>query len=124
MHKITDDKGWSEIPGMPGLSARLLSGDFDEAAAKGFRTRYVRFAPGGETTAVFTHAYWEEIALIEGSLYDRTDNLLYEAPCYALRPPGTPHGPYVSEKGCILLETQYFAERTVGESAFLDKKAP
>ena len=29
---------------------------------------------------------------------------------YACRPPGTPHGPFRSEKGCLLLELHYYDE--------------
>lgn len=124
MYSITEDEGWAALPGMEGLQARLLSGDFNEAEGRGFRTRVVRFDPGAATTEVFSHLYWEEVSLVSGSLFDKTDGVLYEAPCYVLRPPGTPHGPYLSESGCVLLETQYFAERTPGEAGFLDAKAP
>jgi len=31
------------------------------------------------------------------------------SPAYSIRPPGTPHGPFTSHHGCLLLEIQYFA---------------
>ncbi len=31
---------------------------------------------------------------------------------YACRPPGTPHGPFKSETGCLLLEMHYYDEST------------
>jgi hypothetical protein len=30
---------------------------------------------------------------------------------YACRPPGTPHGPFKSETGCLLLEFHYYDEK-------------
>uniref|UniRef100_UPI003B5279C2 cupin domain-containing protein n=1 Tax=Roseovarius indicus TaxID=540747 RepID=UPI003B5279C2 len=124
MYEIDTETGWSEIPGTSGLAVKLLSGDFDEANARGFRTRYVRFEPGGETFEPFTHTYWEEVCLVEGALVAKEDGQSLEAPAYVIRPPGTPHGPFISPKGCLLLEIQYFAERAPGETDYLDPKAP
>ena len=36
MYEIDTETGWSEIPGTSGLAVKLLSGDFDEANARGF----------------------------------------------------------------------------------------
>lgn len=116
--------GWSPVPDTSGVSIKPLSGDFDEPAGMGFRTRYVRFDAGGETHAPYTHAYWEEALLVSGSLTTKEDGRTLQAPSYVIRPPGTPHGPLVSQQGCLLLEVQYFAARAVGLSGFLDPKAP
>lgn len=124
MHSIDMEQGWAAVPGATGILAKLLSGDFDEAAAKGYRTRMVRFVPGAETFEPFSHTYWEEVTLTEGSVTDKSDGTVYTAPCYVIRPPGTPHGPFVSDKGCVMVETQYFADRGVGLAEFLDQKAP
>lgn len=124
MFEINTKSGWSPIPDTAGLTTKLLSGDFDEPAAKGFRTRYVRFEPGGETFAPYTHTYWEEAYLFEGELTTKEDGKTLKAPAYVIRPPGTPHGPLVSRSGCLLLEIQYFADRKTGESGFQDRKAP
>ena len=124
MYEIEVETGWIEVPGTSGLTSKLLSGDFDEEQAQGFRTRFVRFAPGGETFEPFTHSYWEEIYLVEGELVAKEDGQSLTGPAYVIRPPGTPHGPFVSPNGCLLLEVQYFAERTVGQNSYLDPKAP
>lgn len=124
MFPIDLSKGWETIPGTSGLTTKLISGDFDEATGRGFRTRYVKFDQGGETFAPFTHAYWEEAFLLEGELTTKEDGRTLSAPAYVIRPPGTLHGPLVSQTGCLLLEIQYFAERTTGFAEFLDGKAP
>jgi ChrR-like protein with cupin domain len=124
MFFIDLSQGWETISGTSGLNAKLLSGDFDEAARRGFRTRYVKFDKGGETFAPFTHTYWEEAFLLEGELTAKQNGETLRAPAYVIRPPGTPHGPLISATGCLLLEMQYFAERKVGPTQYLDAKAP
>jgi len=124
MYKIDTETGWGDVPGTSGLTTKLLSGDFDEGKGRGFRTRYVRFAPGGETFEPFTHTYWEEVYLVEGELEAKENGQVLSGPAYVIRPPGTPHGPFISPKGCLLLEVQYFAERSAGKTSFLDPKAP
>jgi len=124
MKPIDPEKGWTEVPGTQGILAKLVSGDFNEPAKRGFRTRLVRMLPGAETFEPFEHSYWEEVTLIEGRLTDKSDGTVHEAPAYVIRPPATPHGPLLSEEGCVMVETQYFAERTVGLDTHLDPKAP
>lgn len=124
MFEVDFDKGWETIPSTSGLATKLLSGDFDEAAGRGHRTRYVKFDRGGETFAPFTHTYWEEAYLVDGELTTKEDGKTLRSPAYVIRPPGTPHGPLISATGCLLLEIQYFADRAVGMAQFLDKKAP
>ena len=124
MHPIDTSAGWTAVAQATGLFAKLLSGDFDEARARGFRTRLVRFEPGGRTYAPYVHAYWEEIYLVEGDLSTAPDGVSPAAPAYVIRPPGTPHGPFVSKGGCLLLEIQYFAERRAGLATHLDPRAP
>lgn len=124
MREVDLSDGWSDVPQTSGIAVKQLSGDFDEAAGTGFRTRYVRFQPGGETFAPFTHPYWEEALLVQGELTTKEDGVTLRAPAYVIRPPGTPHGPLISATGCLMIETQYFAGRTVGLADFLDRKAP
>ncbi len=123
MYRVSTETGWEAVPGTSGVSATLLSGNFEEAKARGFRTRCVRFVPGGETFEPFSHPYWEEVYLVEGELVMKEDEQVLSAPAYVIRPPGTPHGPFVSPKGCLLLEVQYFADRSVGLKQYLDPKA-
>lgn len=124
MFPVDLDTGWSPVSETSGVSVKPLSGDFDEPAGRGFRTRYVRFDAGGETFLPFTHPYWEEALLVEGSLTTKEDGTTLVSPAYVIRPPGTPHGPLQSGTGCLLIEVQYFAERAVGLAAYLDRKAP
>lgn len=124
MYEVDLSVGWEPVPETKGLTLLTLSGDFDEPSERGFRTRYVRFEPGGETFAPYTHRYWEEAYLLEGELTTKQDGVTLTAPAYVIRPPGTPHGPLISTPGCLLLEVQYFAERQAGPTAYLDRKAP
>ncbi len=116
--------GWQPVPETAGIAVKPLSGALDEAAGQGFRTRYVRILPGGETFAAFTHPYWEEALLVEGVVTQKETGVTLKAPAYVIRPPGTPHGPIRSETGCLMIETQYFAERALGLADYLDPKAP
>jgi len=57
----------------------------------------------------FVHDHWEEVWLIEGDRKVGNDahgreGTNFTAPTYACRPPGVPHGPFKSEKGCLLYE--------------------
>lgn len=124
MNPIDTREGWTPVAQAAGLFTKLLSGDFDEANARGFRTRLVRFEPGGRTFEPYVHAYWEEICLLEGDLSTAPDGSSPAAPAYVIRPPGTPHGPFVSQRGCLLLEVQYFADRRIGVATHLDLRAP
>jgi hypothetical protein len=123
MFSVDLGAGWSAVPQTSGVSIKPLSGDFDESAGKGFRTRYVKFAPGGETFAPFTHNCWEEALLIEGEIAQKATGKALRAPAYVIRPPGAPHGPLRSEGGCLMIEAQYFADRAVGLTAFRPQRS-
>ena len=105
------DTGWAQLPGFPeGLMVKSLADDLDEEAKRGARTRLVKFAPGACTTNPLVHDYWEEVVLLQGKL-TLTAGAAQGADAaltYSCRPPGTPHGPFLSEEGCILLEFQYY----------------
>ncbi|MGE4242738.1 cupin domain-containing protein [Ramlibacter sp.] len=102
------DAKWTDLPGFPGIQMIELADNFDEAAKTGRRTRLVRFLPGAKSEKPLIHSYWEEAYLIEGEmLYEGAPVL--NGPAYRCRPPGTSHGPYSSPRGCMLLESHYFA---------------
>ncbi len=113
-HAIDRRAGWRTPPGYPaGSEQKILAGALDEAQKSGSRTRLLRFAPGVFTTAPFVHDYWEEIYLIEGDLIvgndaDGKGGQSFLAGTYACRPPGTAHGPFKSQRGCLLLEIHYY----------------
>jgi quercetin dioxygenase-like cupin family protein len=113
-HELDVTTGWEPAPGAaPGVEQKMLSGALDEAAQVGVRTRLIRFLPGAHVDARFVHEYWEEVYILEGELalggggYGPQET--FGPHSYACRPPGTPHGPFRSDGGCLFLEIQYFA---------------
>lgn len=113
-HSLDFDEGWEQLlGGPPGLELKQLSDAFDERGKTGVRTRLIRFRPGTVTTGIAMHDYWEEACLIEGALTvdcgpTGAGGTTFTAPGYVCRPPGTPHGPFASPGGCVLLETHYY----------------
>ena len=106
--------GWHVPPGYPeGIEQKILAGSLDEEHKQGSRTRLLRFAPGTFTTAPFIHDHWEEVYLIDGDLTVGNDangdgGESFAPNTYACRPPGAYHGPFKSERGCVLLEIHYY----------------
>ena len=111
MASLDHGKGWSPLSGFDGVEVKLLASDLDEARRCGARSRLVRFAPGVSTQGTLTHGYWEEVYILSGDMFSlcRPDAPSL-APMYSIRPPGTPHGPFGSRRGCVLLEVQYFVQ--------------
>lgn len=113
-HTLDMSAGWETPPGYPaGIKQKILSGALDEAKRGGSRTRLLRFEPGVYTTKPFVHEYWEEVFLVSGDLTVGNDENgeggePFSPYTYACRPPGAYHGPFRSEKGCLLLEIHYF----------------
>ena len=116
VYKVDLDRGWEKLPGYPdGIRQQVLAGFLDEKNKRGFRTRHLRFAPGVHTTEPFVHDYWEEVYLVSGDLIVGNDRngkggTRFGPNTYACRPPGTLHGPFKSETGCLLLEMHYYDE--------------
>lgn len=106
--------GWHVPPGYPeGIEQKILAGSLDEENKRGSRTRLLRFAPGVFTTSPFVHDHWEEVYLIDGDLIVGNDangdgGESFAPNTYACRPPGAPHGPFKSERGCTLFEIHYY----------------
>lgn len=116
-YKVDLGTGW-EIPQgyPPGIEQQILAGFLDEQAKRGHRTRHLRFAPGAYTTEPFVHDYWEEVYLLSGDLIVGSDRagrggVKFPPSTYACRAPGTPHGPFRSDGGCLLFEIHYYDER-------------
>ena len=107
-------RDWETPPGYPsGIEQQILAGFLDEQHKTGFRTRHLRFKPGTYTTAPFVHEYWEEVYLVSGDLIVGSDahgngGEKFGPHTYACRPPGTLHGPFKSDTGCLLLELHYY----------------
>lgn len=96
---------WEEIPGLPGQSQKILSGD----PAGPNHTRMLRFEPGTVTPEVVVHDFWEEVYILKGDMHDLRLGQTFTAGMYACRPPGMPHGPWRSEAGCETFEVRYSA---------------
>ena len=113
-YEVDMDAGWEILPGYPsGIQQQILAGFLDEENKRGYRTRHLRFAPGACTTAPFVHDYWEEVYLVSGDLTVGNDEHgnggeSFGPNTYACRPPGTFHGPFKSEGGCLLLEVHLY----------------
>lgn len=108
--------GWETPPGYPaGIKQKLLASDIDETKKTGSRSRLLRFDPGAFSTVPFVHDHWEEVFLFTGDLTvgndkDGKGGEPFAPLTYACRPPGVYHGPFKSEKGCILFEMHYYDE--------------
>jgi hypothetical protein len=102
------DIGWKPALGglVPGLFERILAPD---PGHHGVATRILRFDPGTDTSAagVQRHDFWEEVYILEGSLYDVTLDKTFPSGTYACRPPGMPHGPWRAPEGCLTFEVRY-----------------
>lgn len=113
-HAIDMESGWETPPGYPaGIQQKILAGYLDETNKRGNRSRLLRFEPGVFTTAPFEHDYYEEVYLVSGDLIVGNDasgngGEAFQPNTYACRPPGTPHGPFKSETGCLLFEIHYY----------------
>tara|TARA_B100001996_G_scaffold366483_1_gene337231 strand:- start:55 stop:414 length:360 start_codon:yes stop_codon:yes gene_type:complete len=109
--ELNYDDGWEPVPNSaPGIEMKILSGELDEKNKTGVRTRLIRFKKGAFNNDVFVHDYWEEVYMISGAitLGKEQNKKTTNSPAYACRPPGTPHGPFLSNDGCIFLEIQYY----------------
>ena len=87
-----------------GMVEKILN--WDEEA--GVSTRMLKFPPGVETSEVIFHDFWEEVFILEGELHDKSISTTFTAGMYACRPPGMPHGPYISPIGCTTFEVRYY----------------
>jgi hypothetical protein len=61
----------------------------------------------GPHTGRTRHDYWEEVFLLEGGLTDLTLGATFPAGHYACRPPGMPHGPWITGPGVTMLVFTY-----------------
>lgn len=108
------DDGFTSVPGMPGLSVRVLTGTLDEDAKRGSITRLVKFAPGTVLDRVITRDCYQEVLILRGALQAATPDAptafkTFPALSFATRPPNVSHGPYVAgPEGCVLIETKYY----------------
>ena len=93
---------------VPGAWTRTLALDSES----GDYTGLLRWDPGVDTSVQgpVSHDYWEEVYVLEGHFKDLSSDETYLAGMYACRPPGTPHGPWQTERGVLMLEIRYKQE--------------
>jgi len=115
-YKLDLDNGWEVPEGYPdGIVQKIISGSLDEINKTGSRTRILKINKGTFTTEPFVHDYWEEVFLFEGELRVGNDHSgkggdIFTPLTYAVRPPGTYHGPFATTKGCTVMEIHYYDE--------------
>jgi hypothetical protein len=108
------NSGWQTPPGYPpGIKQKILASDIDEQLKTGSRSRLLRFDPGAFSTEPFIHDHWEEVFLYVGDLIvgndvDGRGGRKFLAPSYACRPPSVYHGPFKSDRGCIMFELHFY----------------
>ena len=113
-HTVDLDSGWETPPGYPdGIKQKILTGSLDEDAKTGSRSRLLRIDAGVFTTEPFVHDYWEEVYMFSGDLIVGNDaegngGESFGFNTYACRPPGSPHGPFKTENGCMMFEIHYY----------------
>ena len=98
-------RAWEPGP-VAGTDEKVLARDPDDPE---ILTRLVRWPAGFDTSpaGVITHAWVEEVYLLEGELVDISLGTRFGVGQYASRQPGMPHGPYRTEDGCTMLEVRY-----------------
>mmetsp|Transcript_22093 Transcript_22093/g.44318 ORF Transcript_22093/g.44318 Transcript_22093/m.44318 type:complete len:159 (+) Transcript_22093:81-557(+) len=89
----------SRQPVVDGISTLLLSED----KKTGDQTVLMTLHAGYETHVKSCHEYWEEVYILEGSLYDKEKKINIRPGMYACRPPGMLHGPYKASESCTML---------------------
>ena len=80
------------IPPVQGLSQQILSRD----EVTGDYTRLLRFEPGTDTSPMGPQ------------VHDFPLDKTFTAGMYACRPPGMPHGPWISPDGCRTFELRHY----------------
>ncbi len=97
---------WTQCEGkVLTLKERILVRDEENGTV----TRLLRFEPGTDTSpnGILKHDFWEEVYILEGSIKDLRLNQTFSKGMYACRPPGMPHGPWVTKEGCTTFEVRY-----------------
>jgi len=100
------DLPWRQSSSVVGLNECILSEDPESGAI----TRFLKFEPGVSSEGVQIHDFWEELCIIDGSIYDLNLNETFSKGYYGCRPPGMKHGPWKSENGALLFECRYYSK--------------
>lgn len=101
-HDATSYPGRSWIEVEPGIHEMILNADPKTER----KTLLQQWQPNTKNiTQTFTHNYIEEVYISEGDLTDMNLQQSWEKGAYAYRKPGMKHGPFKSEKGCLMFIT-------------------
>ena len=111
-HNLDISSGFTTRPSNPKVHLKVLSSSLDTDAGTGVRTRLIKLDPGCRTPEAHAHPFWEELYVLEGDIIsiDADGERKVEAPGYAIRSPGTMHGPVRSDNGCLILEFNWYDE--------------
>jgi hypothetical protein len=110
---IDMEGGWERPAGYPPLvESKTLADTLDETARTGHRTLLMRYHPGAADDRVLTHEQIEEVWMLEGEMLwlGGDGSVVQRIPRhgYVCRPPGVPHGPFRSDRGCLMLAMFYY----------------
>ena len=109
---IDFEHGFTHVSGKhEAVSEKILSDTMDHDAGTGQRTRILRIAPGFQSFGQHDHPYWEELYILQGSLYEGepgTGETKHLAPAFARREPGLMHGPSRTDELCYILEINWY----------------
>ena len=108
--RASDDVPWTPVAGNAKQREKILAQD-----ETGLATRLLLFEPGCETVGVVRHDFWEEVWILQGAITDLSLGQTFTAGMYACRPPGMPHGPWISPEGCMTFEVRYADPTVRGE---------
>ena len=113
---IDMETGWERPAGYPPcVESKVLADNLDERSKTGHRTMLMRYHPGAADDRVLSHEQVEEVWMLEGEMLwlGENDTIVQRMPAnsYVCRPPGVPHGPFRSDRGCLLLAMFYYPAR-------------
>ncbi|KAH7357135.1 hypothetical protein BKA65DRAFT_496249 [Rhexocercosporidium sp. MPI-PUGE-AT-0058] len=101
-HHATSHQGRTWVQIEPKIYEMTLNID----TLSGRRTLLQKHEPGSLNAKESLHDYIEEIYIVEGDLVDVPKKETYlKGYYYAYRKPGMRHGPFASEKGCLMFIT-------------------
>ncbi len=102
---INNEDKWELIPNSDGHLMQITIAE----DSNGDYTRLTKFKDGYNTESfgAKSHDYPEEIFVVSGRLYDAAFDQWLEAGCYASRPPGEVHGPFIADGDVVILEMSY-----------------
>jgi hypothetical protein len=112
-----DDTRWSSVPATAGrIDEIILADNFNHATRTGSRTRLARWSAGALIDQPVVHDFHEEVLVVEGDFVVGCDakgqgGQHFGPYTFACRPPGAVHGPFISHRGCMLFEIQYYDAR-------------